>query len=208
MDEGVRLLFKRALDREPALPAGELAREARVAGRRLRRRRRVAVGAAAGVTALLAGVTAVALTPQPAGDTTPPGDTTRPVPQPVAMMMADPACTFPAHDHATDAVIFLRLDITDRQRRDLDATVRSARTVRVVRFASAQQTFARFKQTYADAPAVIAAVKVDQIPDSFLVTLAAPATYPGFLAQFGKAGGVDAIVGYRCPEGLSIGEGR
>jgi cell division transport system permease protein len=202
MDEGVRLLFKRALDGEPAVPASEMAREARVVGRRLRRWRGVAVGAAAGVIAVLAGVMAVALTPQPAGDTTPP------VPRPVAMMMADPACTFPAYDDATDAVIFLRMDITDRQRRDLDATVRSDRRVRGVQFESGQQAYARFKRIYADVPALVGAVKVDQVPDSFLVTLAEPSAYAGFLAQFSKAGGVDEIVGYRCPDGLSKGEGR
>jgi cell division transport system permease protein len=198
MHEGARLLFERALDGEPALPAGEMAREARVAGRRLRRRRAVAVGAAAAVIAVLAGVTAVDVTPRPAGD----------MPRPVAMMLADSACTFAASEDATDAVIVLRLDISDRQRRDLDATVRSDRGVRVVRFESAQQAYARFKRKYADTPALVNAVKVDQTPDTFLVTLAEPSAHPGFLARFGKATGVDVIFTYRCPDGLSIGEGR
>lgn len=202
MDEGVRLLFERALGGEPAVPAGEMAREARVVGRRLRRRRGLAVGAAAGVVAVLAGAMAVAATPQPADDTTPP------VPWQVAMMMADPACTFPAAGNATDAAIFLRVDITDRQRRELDATLRSDRSVRGVRFESRQQAYARFKQIYADVPDLVGAVKVDQLPESFRVTLAEPSAYAGFLAQFSKAGGVDEIVGYRCPDGLPRGAGR
>jgi hypothetical protein len=201
MDDGVRLLFERALDGEPAVPASDMAREARVVGRRLRRRRGLAAGAA-GVVAVLAGAMAVAATSQPAGDTT------SPVPWPVAMMMADPACTFPAHDDATDAVIFLRVDITDQQRRDLDATVRSDRRVRGVRFESRQQAYARFKQIYSDAPDLVGAVKVDQMPDSFLVTLAEPSPYAEFRAQFSKAGGVDEIVGYSCPDGLPKGAGR
>jgi hypothetical protein len=203
MDDGVRLLFERALDGEPAVPASEMAREARVVGRRLRRRRGLAAGAAAaGVVAALAGAMAVAATPQPAGETT------SPVPWPAAMMMAEPACTYPAAGNATDAVILLRLDITDRQRRDLGATLRSDRRVRGVRFESRQQAYARFKRLYADAPDLVGAVKVDQVPESFLVTLAEPSPYAGFLAQFSKAGGVDEIVGYRCPDGLPNGAGR
>ena len=208
MDEGVRLLFKQALDGEPAVPAGEMAREARVMGRRLRRRRGLALGAAAGVAAVLAGVMAVAVMPQPAGDTTPPGDATPPVPRPVAMMMVDPACTFSAHDDATDAVIFLRLDITDRQRRDLGATVGSDRRVRGVRFESRQQSYDQFKRLYSDSPDLVNSVEVDQIPESFLVELAEPSAFAGFLAQFSKAGGVDEIVGFKCPDGLPKGEGR
>jgi hypothetical protein len=169
MDEGIRLLFKRVLDGEPAVPAGEMAREARVAGRRLRRRRRgLAVGAVAGVIAVLAGVLAVATTPQPASDTTPLGNPT-PVPRPVAMMMVDPACTFPAYNDATVAVIFLRVNVTDQQRRDLDATVRSDRRVRGVRFESAQDAYDRFARLYADAPDLVGSVKIDQVPESFLV---------------------------------------
>jgi cell division transport system permease protein len=99
------------------------------------------------------------------------------------------------------------VDISDRQRRDLGAALRSDPGLRGVRFESRQQVYARFKRIYAEAPDLVGAVKVDQIPESFLVTLAEPAAYAGFHARFTKAG-VDEIVGYRCPAGRPMGAGR
>jgi hypothetical protein len=202
MDEGVRLLFERALDGEPAALVDDMAREARVAGRRLRRRRGLAMGAAAGVVAVVTGAIAITATPQPAGDTTPP------VPSRVARILGDPACTFPASGEVADAVIVLRADITDRQRRELGATLRSDPEVRDVRFQSRAKAYERFKRIYSDAPDLVAAVNLDQVPESYLVTLAEPAAYAGFFAQFTEAGGVDDIVGYRCPDGARKGAGR
>jgi hypothetical protein len=162
-----------------------------------------------GVIAVLAGVLAVDTTQQPASDTTPLADDTTPsVPRPVAMMMVDPTCTFAAYDDATDAVIYLRMDVTDQQRRDLGDTVRSDRRVRAVRFESAQDAYTRFARLYAFAPDLVASVKVDQIPDAFLVDLAEPPAFAGFLARFGGTGGVDEIIGFKCPTGLRKGEGR
>jgi hypothetical protein len=202
MDEGVRLLFERALDGEPAASGGDMAREARAAGRRLRRRRGLAVGAAAGVGAAVVGAIAVTAAPQPAGDTT------LPAPSRVAMMVADPRCAVPATREATDAVVLLRMDITDRQRHDLDARLRSDPRVRGVKFESQEQAYARFKQIYADAPDLLRAVRVDQLPELFRVSLVEPSAYEGFFAQLTNTGGVEEVAGFRCPDGPSKGVGR
>lgn len=219
MDEGVRLLFERAFDGEPTAPAEDMAREARRLGRRLRRRRGLAAAAAAGVAVVVAGAMALAATPHQAGDPTrhpaggpaprSAGDPTRPMPWPVAMiMMMDPACTFPAAGDPTGAVIILRTDITDQQRGDLDAALRSDPSVRDARFESRDRAYAQFERLYADAPELVGGVDADLISDSFLVTLVESSAYPGFRARFALAGGVDEIVGYRCPEGPRRGAGR
>lgn len=56
MDQDLHVLFERTLDGEPA-PPGDLARDARARGRRLRRRRGMLVAGAAGGVIAVAAVT-------------------------------------------------------------------------------------------------------------------------------------------------------
>lgn len=101
----------------------------------------------AGVVAVLAAVVALTTT----------AGTGEPTPQRVvlaAMLPAtDTACVSPVRREATDAAVLLRIDITDRQRLDLQKALRSDPTVRDVRFESRDQPYARFTEVPAGATA-------------------------------------------------------
>ena len=162
-------------------------------GRRIRRRRGLLAGGAA-AAAVVAAVVAVNVSVVPAA------------PPPVmsaaqAMMVpADPRCTWPAQDRASDVSIFLARDITASQRSDLRAALQADPLVRDLRFESREEAFARFKQRWADSPDFVAAVSADSVPESFRMALAEPSGYPAFAAKLRDRAGVADLVGSVCPE--------
>lgn len=188
MHDSLPALFDRALGDEP--PMGELATEAMAIGSRLRRRRRLLTGGgAAGVVTVL--VTVIAL-----------NAARTPMPEPaeaVAMAMR-PACA-DAGRASFEVAVFLRADVTDQQRDDLYQALRSDIRVREVRYESKQQAYAKFAQMYRDAPDLVAAVKTEQLPESFRVELRDRSGYPRFASEVGGAPGVETLAAARCESG-------
>ncbi|MCW6011132.1 permease-like cell division protein FtsX, partial [Micromonospora sp. CPCC 205371] len=145
-------------------------------------------GAAGGAPALVA-VTAMSAARTPAPE---PADA-------VAMAMR-PACTDTARK-LVDAAIFLRADATDQQRADLDQLLKTDSRVREVRYESRQAAYEKFKQMYRDAPDLVAAVKLEQLPETFRVKLAEPSGYATFITDIEGQPGVETALVGECPEG-------
>ncbi|SCE69571.1 hypothetical protein GA0074695_0379 [Micromonospora viridifaciens] len=196
MDQNLRLLFDRALADEPEPPPGDLAGRAMATGTSLRRRRhRLVAAAAAGVVTLAAlGVVNVA---------TPPSGPTPPETVPAAFaMLVNPACESPARGTATDVSIFLKMDVTDQQRSAVRRALAADPVVRTVRFVSREDALARYRKIFEDKPELVAAVKAEQLPESFRIKLAGQ--YAGLAARIGRMPGVDDMVGSVCPAGASV----
>ncbi|SCG76463.1 permease-like cell division protein FtsX [Micromonospora humi] len=203
MDQNLHVLFERALGVEPAPPTGDLAREAMVAGTALRRRRGLlAGGTAAGLVAVAATLVALNLAPS----------STEPVSPVVAagalLPSADPTCDRRWGRETVDVRVFLRPEITDQQRLDLRDALRSDPLVRNVTFQGHDEAYARFKEMYRDSPDLVNAVKPEQMPESFQVTLARAADFSRLVAGFRHTGGVDQILGGPCPARSGAGEGE
>jgi len=186
-------LFERALDDEPVPPPGDPVRQAMAHGRRIRRRRGLLVGGSA-AAAVLAATVALNVILAPAE---PP-----PVSTIAAAMMApaDPACTWPVRDDATDVSIFLRDDVTVAQLAELRDALWTDPAVRVVRFEDRSQAYQRFKVLWAESPDFVAAVSAASLPQSFRLELAEPSGYRRFAARFQHRAGVADVIGRACPE--------
>ena len=134
MDQDLRVLFERALGDEPVPPPGDLVQEAMAGGRR-RRRRRLLAGGVVGAVIALAAVGAVDVA-------------TAPPSTPTAMSLAARlGCGQPVQAE-NEIAVFLEQDITDRQRADLDESLRSDPRVRRVRFESREAVYEKFKEIY------------------------------------------------------------
>ncbi|MFJ1541684.1 permease-like cell division protein FtsX [Micromonospora chalcea] len=203
MDQKLHVLFERALGVEPVPPTGDLAREAMTGGAALRRRRRLVTGGAAACLVMIAAVL-VALNLTPA--------TREPVPPVVAagalMPSADPTCEQQWGDEPVDIRVFLRREITDQQRLGLRDALRSDPLVRGVTFQSRDEAYARFEEMYRNSPDLVDAVKPEQMPESFQVTLTRAKDYSLLVANFHDRDGVDQILGGPCPAHSASGEGE
>lgn len=193
MNQNLRVLFERALDTEPEPPTGDLAHDAMSAGTALRRRRHLLTGGAlAGVVTVVATLLALNVAPETRA--------TRPVVAAAAPMpSAGPACDRRAGSETADVQVFLRQEVTERQRDDLRDALRSDPLVQSVTLVSREEAYARFKEAYRDNPDLVAAVRPDQFPESFRVGLARATDFSRFVAGFDHRSGVDEIVGDPCP---------
>jgi hypothetical protein len=196
MNQNLRLLFDRALADEPE-PPGDLAGQAIATGTGLRRRRRLVAAGVTGATTIVAlGVVNVA---------TPPERSTPPATVPAGLaMLVNPACESPVRDTATDVSIFLTGGITDQQRSALNRVLHADPAVRTVAYQSREKAYLNFKKIYEDAPDLVAAVKTDQLPESFRIRLTGRSQYAYLVARVGRMPGVDGIVGSSCPAGTSV----
>jgi len=199
LDPNLRVLFDEALADEPAPPRGDLAAHVVAIGRGRRRRRlAVAGGAALGLVAVL-GVANLAGPPADA----PPLET---VPAQFAAQL-NPACQSPARDHATDVSVFLDMDVTDEQRERVDVLLSSVETVSEVRYESRDEAYLKFRAMFSDNPDLVAAVKVDQLPESFRVKVTVRTGYQELVLRIKNTPGVDQVIGSACPAGVSAGMG-
>jgi hypothetical protein len=190
--EGLKDLFERALEDEPVLPDGDLARQAMTQGRGIRRRRGLLVGGST-AAAVVAVVVALNLTPAPAG---PPPHVSAAA---ARLAQAEPQCTWPVPDDATDVSIFLRQDITGQQREALQEALRADPLVRNVLFETREQAYRKFQELWRDSPDFVASVNASQLPESFRMELIRPAQYPRFAASYTDRPGVEDVVGGTCP---------
>lgn len=90
--------------------------------------------------------------------------------------------------------IFLKTDVSEQQRTDLDAKLKGDPLVKEVTYVNKDEAYNRFKQMYADAPDLVNAVKPDQLPESFRITLKNPEQYKSIYDQYKDSEGVDEIV--------------
>ncbi|MEK8106688.1 permease-like cell division protein FtsX [Micromonospora sp. M12] len=118
-------------------------------------------------------------------------------------MLVNKACEFPARETATDASIFLTFEVTDEQRSAVNRALDADPAVRTLRYESREQAYATFKGMYEDAPELVAAVQVSQMPESFRVALTGRSEYPSLAARVQRLPGVDQVIGIDCPAGTS-----
>ncbi|MFR9779248.1 permease-like cell division protein FtsX [Micromonospora sp. MS34] len=90
--------------------------------------------------------------------------------------------------------IFLKTDVSEQQRTDLDAKLKGDPLVKEVTYVDKQQAYERFQKMYADAPDLVNAVKPDQLPESFRLKLQNPEQYKNIYDQYKDTEGVDEIV--------------
>ncbi|WBC14156.1 permease-like cell division protein FtsX [Micromonospora sp. WMMA1998] len=90
--------------------------------------------------------------------------------------------------------IFLKTDIQEQQRTDLKTKLDADPLVKNVTYVNKDEAYKRFQQMYADAPDLVNAVKADQLPESFRITLNDPQQYKQIYDQYKTAEGIDTIV--------------
>ena len=203
MDADLRRHFDRAVDDDPGADPGAMAYAAISAGGRIRRRRKLTAvaGVAAGVAAALGVAVGVHLQ-SPA---------TRPADPPVTVAaamrpMAAPACSAElVEDGATDVAMFLTQDVTDRQRSALRTALDDDARVDVLHYESREQAYQRFRTLWADSPEFVAAVRPDQLPESFRLRLVNPSDHAAFHAEYAAMDGVQDIIGRVCPASAPVG---
>lgn len=93
-----------------------------------------------------------------------------------------------------EVAIFLNNDVTDQQRSDLDAALKSDPLVAEVIYESKEQAHEKFKTMYADAPDLVNAVKPGQLPESFRVRLKNPEQFQQINDRYKNTEGVETIV--------------
>jgi FtsX extracellular domain len=172
-------------------------REENDSGRSRRRRRQLA---AAAVVVLALGATAgVNLLPRAPGEP--------PVTIAAAMLpVAAPSCSVKPVEHdATDVIIFLAPDATDRQRSALDSELHRDTRVDTALFESREQAYQRFRTRWASNPDLVAAVGVEQLPESFRLRLVNASRYAAFRAEYAVQYGVQNVIGRVCPASAPVG---
>lgn len=198
MDQNLRVLFDRAVADEPELPLVDLVGDAVAVGTGLRRRRRrlMATGVAAVVAVAAVGVVNVTTPPQRSA----PPPTTVPA---AFGMLVNKECGAPAGETATDAAVFLALEITDQQRSAVNRALDADPAVGTVSYESREEALRKFKKVYADAPELDEHIVRSQLPESFRVRLAARSQYVDLAARVERLPGVEAIIGIDCPAGIN-----
>jgi cell division transport system permease protein len=90
--------------------------------------------------------------------------------------------------------IFLDQEVSEQQRTELDAKLKSDPLVKDVLYVDKKEAYERFKEMYQDAPDLTNAVKPDQLPESFRLTLKNPEQYKSIYDSYKDSEGVDEIV--------------
>lgn len=193
MDANLRDHFDRAVGDDPGDDPGTMAHVAIAARRRTRRRQRAV--ALVGVVAAL-GTAAVLST----GGEEPPTLTQ------AMMLVAAPSCSEePVERDATDVALFLDDAVTGPQRSALAAALAGDDRVGAHSFETREQAYQRFRVLWADSPDFVAAVDVDQIPESFRLRLTDPGRYAALRDDYAAMAGVGQIVGRVCPVSAPVG---
>ncbi|MFU8870493.1 permease-like cell division protein FtsX [Micromonospora sp. SL4-19] len=90
--------------------------------------------------------------------------------------------------------IFLKTDAPPEQRDALKAKLDGDPLIKNVTYVDKAEAYKRFQQMYADAPDLVNAIKPDQLPESFRLTLVNPEQYKNIYDQYKDSEGVDEIV--------------
>lgn len=90
--------------------------------------------------------------------------------------------------------IFLKSDANEQQRTDLETKLKADPMIKDVTYVNKDEAYKRFQQMYADAPDLVNAVKPDQLPESFRLTLVNPEQYKKIYDEYKTSEGIDTIV--------------
>ncbi|MEH1014204.1 permease-like cell division protein FtsX [Micromonospora sp. CPCC 206060] len=93
--------------------------------------------------------------------------------------------------------IFLKTEVTQQQRDDLQGKLKGDPLVKEVIYENKEQAYERFKEMYQDAPALVEAVKPDQLPESFRLRLVDPEQYKQIFDKYNSEEGIQEIVDQR-----------
>ncbi|MFR9778442.1 permease-like cell division protein FtsX [Micromonospora sp. MS34] len=202
VERHLREHFERAVDDDPGVAPDDMAHAAIIEGVRLRRRRNqlTAAAVAAGMVVVIGAVAGLNL---PSGRSA----ADQPVTVAAAMMpVVAPSCTpRPVERDATDVVIFLGAEITDRQRAALETALSADPQVQNLIFESRGQAYERFRTRWAHNPDLVAAVTADQFPESFRLRLVAASQYTAVRSRYATMDGVEEVIGRRCPKDAPVG---
>lgn len=90
--------------------------------------------------------------------------------------------------------VFLKTDVTDDQRSNLESALKSNALVKNVEHETKEQAWERFKTQFKDAPDLVNATKQDSLPESFRIKLKDPNKVAEFSEEFQHQDGVSDIV--------------
>ncbi|GAA3189989.1 permease-like cell division protein FtsX [Dactylosporangium siamense] len=94
-----------------------------------------------------------------------------------------------------DVSVFLREGRTDEQTAEIDRALRASPEVYCLVFETKEVAWERFKRDFSDAPDLVAATKVDQLPESFRFRVAKRAEVD---VVEHRVGGLNGITDYIC----------
>ncbi|GID26692.1 permease-like cell division protein FtsX [Paractinoplanes brasiliensis] len=94
--------------------------------------------------------------------------------------------------------IFLRTDVTDGQRQQIDSAISSNPLVANSTYETREQALERFKQLWKDSPEFVNSVGPNSLPESFRVKLKNPETYKTFTDQMKGMQGIQDIIDQRA----------
>jgi len=200
VDTSLRDQFDRAVSGDPGIDPGEMAHTAIAEGGRIRRRRKQ-MAAAVGVVTVLATVAGLNLLPDAPKSQNPAVTLAA-----AQMLVAAPSCSpKPVDRNATDVIIFLATEATDRQRSALKSALDDDPRVDTLLFENREQAFQRFQAMWKDSPDFVAAVGPDQVPESFRLRLVDASQYTAFRGKYAAMDGVDDVIGRICPPSAPVG---
>ncbi|GAA2616071.1 permease-like cell division protein FtsX [Dactylosporangium fulvum] len=90
--------------------------------------------------------------------------------------------------------IFLKVDITDEQRNNIESALKGNTLVKNVDYESKQQAWERFQTQFRDAPDLVNATKPESLPESFRIKLKDPSKVVQLTEEFKTQEGVSEIV--------------
>jgi hypothetical protein len=193
MEVDLHALFERALDDEPPAWRGDAAGVAIDGGTRLRRRRRLLRAGTTGLVALLAAGAWHVLAP--AG----------PAPAaPLSAASAQQLCAQIRDRSEVVLAVFLRSDVTDRQRDDIDGALSVDARVGDVLFESHAEAYARFASEFRDAPH---GIDMEALPAAFFAVVDG-SRVPALSVKYRRMAGVVDVIDQRCLLHLSVPAGR
>lgn len=95
---------------------------------------------------------------------------------------------------SVEVSIFLKPDITDQQKTDLQQQLQSDPMVKQNDYESQQVAYERFREQFKDAKDLVNSVKPDSLPASFRVKLKDPQKFQEIASKYQNKPGVDSIV--------------
>jgi cell division transport system permease protein len=93
--------------------------------------------------------------------------------------------------------IFLKTDVTDAQRQQIDQAISSNPLVASRTYETREQAYARFKELWSDSPDFVNSVGPNSLPESFRVKLKDPEKYKTFADQMQSLQGIQDIIDQR-----------
>jgi cell division transport system permease protein len=93
--------------------------------------------------------------------------------------------------------IFLKNDVTDAQRANLDTALKDDPLIKDHFYESKEKAYERFKEQFRDAQDLVNSVKPDALPESFRVTLKNPEEFSEIDKKYKGSEGIDQIVDQR-----------